>query len=102
MEAEPAAASPREKDGDRPDGYHGEAKSHHAVAAAVMQGRADWGVTLDLLAKDQGLEFVFLRAERFDIVTLRERLEKPAVVALRELLTSAAGREALQRLGFDA
>ena len=32
--------------GAKPPGYQGQAKSHNAVAAAVAQGRADWGVAI--------------------------------------------------------
>jgi len=32
--------------GLRPDGYTNQPRTHHAVAAAVAQGRADWGITL--------------------------------------------------------
>ena len=30
----------------RPDGYWNQPRSHNAVAAAVTQGRADWGMTI--------------------------------------------------------
>ena len=30
----------------RPDGYWNQPRSHNAVAAAVAQKRADWGVTI--------------------------------------------------------
>lgn len=84
----------------RPDGFHAQAKSHHAVAAAVAQGRADWGMTLDVVARDAGLEFLFVRDERFDLAVRAERWDSPGVCALRELLESPAGRTALRELGF--
>src|SRR5205823_556347 len=34
----------------RPPGYAIEARSHNAVAAAVQQGRADWGVAIQTVA----------------------------------------------------
>ena len=37
-------------EGDRPAGYAVQPRNHHAVAAAVSQGRADWGVTLGSIA----------------------------------------------------
>ncbi len=86
--------------GVRPDGWHAQAKSHHAVAAAVAQGRADWGVTLDLLATANGLAFLPLRDERYDVVAREERLSRPAVTALRDLLHGADGRASLAELGF--
>ena len=82
------------------EGRHAQAKSHHAVAAAVAQGRADWGVTLDVLARANGLVFLPLREERYDIVARESRLDRPAVAALRDLFASDAGRTALSDLGF--
>jgi putative molybdopterin biosynthesis protein len=43
--------------GRRPDGFAYEPRSHYAVAAAVAQGRADWGVTIETVAREAGLRF---------------------------------------------
>src|SRR5262249_17768447 len=37
--------------GARPPGYANQPRSHNAVAAAVAQGRADWGVAIETVAK---------------------------------------------------
>ena len=37
--------------GAKPPGYAVQPRNHNAVAAAVVQGRADWGVTLDTIAR---------------------------------------------------
>ncbi len=84
--------------GAKPPGYHVEAKSHNAVAAAVSQGRADWGVCIKTVAELYGLKFRALREERYDFVIPESRWERPAVSAFREVL-EAAGTE-LRRLGF--
>ena len=42
----------------RPDGYWNQPRSHNAVAAAVAQGRADWGVTIEPIARAAGLGFI--------------------------------------------
>ncbi len=84
--------------GEEPPGYQTQAKSHHAVAAAVAQGRADWGFTLDTLAEGAGLAFVFVQDERFDLAVREDRVDRRAVAALREALASAA--EALRSLGL--
>src|SRR5262249_17468010 len=42
----------------RPAGYLIEAKSHNAVAAAVEQRRADWGVAIVNVAQGSGLGFL--------------------------------------------
>ena len=36
----------------RPAGYGNQPRSHNAVAAAVAQGRADWGVAIEPVARD--------------------------------------------------
>ena len=38
----------------RPSGYGTQTKSHNAVAVAVSQGRADWGVAIDTVARQYG------------------------------------------------
>lgn len=89
------------REGDpRPEGFHHQAKSHHAVAAAVAQGRADWGMTLDVLAQASGLGFVSVREERYDLAVAESRLERPGVAALRAVLLSDEGRALLRGLGF--
>ena len=50
----------------RPSGFFSEARSHTAVAAAVSQGRTDWGVAIQSVAEDQGLRFHFLQDEEYD------------------------------------
>ncbi|MFQ5512942.1 MAG: molybdopterin biosynthesis protein [Myxococcota bacterium] len=85
----------------RPDGYAHEPSSHHAVAAAIAQGRADWGVTIETVAREAGLCFRPLRAESYDFVIPARRMERPAVRVFRRLLEpGSALREQLARLGF--
>src|SRR5262249_46791531 len=84
----------------RPTGYLAEAKSHNAVAAAVAQGRADWGVAIANVAADAGLGFLPLQEEQFDFVVPRRRLRNTAVHAFCELLESRQIRQALVDLGF--
>ena len=86
--------------GARPPGYLNEARSHNAVAAAVAQGRADWGVAISTVARDLGLGFIPLREERYDFVMPRGRLDRPAVRAFREILEEGRAREDLRGLGF--
>ncbi len=89
--------------GRRPPGYVYEPRSHHAVAAAVAQGRADWGVAIETVAREAGLRFRPLRAEQYDFVVPEDRLTKPAVVALRRLLAPGSEtRRQLEARGFGA
>ncbi|MDH3262291.1 MAG: molybdopterin biosynthesis protein [Acidimicrobiia bacterium] len=86
--------------GHRPEGYLHQARTHHAVAAAVEQGRADWGVTLETVATAAGLEFHFLQDEQFDFAVPASRWDRPAVAALRELLADPTVVARLGELGF--
>ncbi|MDR9450583.1 MAG: substrate-binding domain-containing protein, partial [Acidimicrobiia bacterium] len=88
-------------DGSRPAGYLHQPRTHHAVAAAVEQGRADWGVTLDTVADSAGLTFRFLQDEQFDLAVPEPRWDRPAVSALRELLNDAGVVDTLRRMGFE-
>jgi putative molybdopterin biosynthesis protein len=84
----------------RPLGYLTEAKSHNAVAAAVAQGRADWGVAIKNVAEDAKLGFLPLQEEQYDFIVPRTRLERPAVQCFREVLDQVETRRALAALGF--
>ena len=86
--------------GARPAGYLSEAKSHQAVAAAIAQGRADWGVAIEQVARDQQLVFLPLHEECYDFAIPESRWERPAVRAFRGLLDEDAIRERLRALGF--
>jgi putative molybdopterin biosynthesis protein len=86
--------------GAKPEGYWNQPKSHNAVAAAVAQGRADWGMTIEPVAKAYGLAFLPFAEEHYDLALVTARRERPAVRAFLELLRSAAIREALVAAGF--
>ena len=59
--------------GARPPGYAVEARSHNAVAAAVAQGRADWGVAIAPVAEAYGLGFLPIRRRAVRLRGARER-----------------------------
>jgi putative molybdopterin biosynthesis protein len=84
----------------RPAGYGVEASSHHAVAAAVAQGRADFGIAIDIVAKDRGLGFLPLTEERFDFFVPAARRGRPAVAAFLEELARPETRAALRARGL--
>jgi len=75
-------------------------KSHNAVAAAVSQGRADWGVAIDTVARQYGLAFIPIQEERYDFIVPTARLERPAVRAFCALLDDPQVRAELAGLGF--
>jgi putative molybdopterin biosynthesis protein len=76
----------------RPPGYPYEPRSHYAVAAAVSQNRADWGVTIESVAREAGLRFEALQAERYDFVVPESRWDRRALRLLRELLQDPGSR----------
>jgi putative molybdopterin biosynthesis protein len=88
-------------DGARPRGYAMQPRTHNAVAAAVAQGRADWGVTLDTVARQAGLGFIPVTHERYDFVVPTARMGRAAVQAFIERLRDPTTREALARLGMQ-
>jgi putative molybdopterin biosynthesis protein len=87
-------------EGEKPAGYPVQPRNHHAVAAAVLQGRADWGVTLQTIASNAGLGFLPLQEERFDFVVPKSRANRQGVLAFRALLAEVATQDALARLGM--
>jgi putative molybdopterin biosynthesis protein len=86
--------------GARPAGYAVQPRNHNAVAAAVAQGRADWGVTLDTVARAAGLGFIAVQPEHYDFVTPAARAARPGIAAFRARLSEPATRAALARLGM--
>jgi putative molybdopterin biosynthesis protein len=85
----------------RPDGFAHEPRSHNAVAAAIKQERADWGVTIQTVASEAGLRFRPLAAERYDFAVPRGRAERPAVRAFQRLLAPGSElRSQLEAAGF--
>ena len=84
----------------RPDGYWNQPKSHNAVAAAIAQHRADWGMTIAPVADAAGLGFIPLAEEHYDFALVTARKNRPAVQAFLEALASEESRAALTQAGF--
>jgi putative molybdopterin biosynthesis protein len=86
--------------GAKPAGYAVQPRNHNAVAAAVVQTRADWGVTLETIARGAGLGFIPVQHEQYDFVVPKSRAHRPGVSAFRAWLDKPATRDALARLGM--
>jgi putative molybdopterin biosynthesis protein len=86
--------------GATPPGTSSESRSHHAVAAAVAQGRADWGVCLESVARGAGLSVIPLREESYDFAVPDARASRPAVAAFVAALDDSSVRAALEERGF--
>ncbi len=85
----------------RPPGYALQPKSHNAVAAAIVQGRADWGVAIETVAKNYGLAYLPFKAEHYDFVVPKSRQHRPAVQEFQALLKDPAIGQRLEALGFE-
>ncbi|MBX9710653.1 MAG: molybdopterin biosynthesis protein [Xanthobacteraceae bacterium] len=84
----------------RPDGYWNQPKSHNAVAAAVAQNRADWGMTIAPVAHAAGLGFIPFAEEHYDFALVAVRKDRPGVQAFLASLASHETRAALAQAGF--
>jgi putative molybdopterin biosynthesis protein len=87
--------------GARPPGYANQPKSHNAVAAAVAQGRADWGVAIEPVAKLYGLGFLPVAPEHYDFLLVETRRARPAVQAFLTALRDQTTRERIRALGMS-
>ncbi len=84
----------------RPPGYGVQPRSHNAVAAAVAQGRADWGVAIAGVAAEYDLGFLPLQEEHYDFVVPRSREQRPVIQRLLELLRDPDVRSHLGTLAL--
>lgn len=78
-------------------GYTIEAKSHTAVAIAVLMGKADVGIGIKTVADRYGLDFIPIRGEEYDFVIRKERLSKESVKDFIEVLKSEEFRRELEQ-----
>jgi molybdopterin molybdotransferase/putative molybdopterin biosynthesis protein len=86
--------------GAHPAGYGNQPRSHNAVAAAVAQGRADWGIAIESVASLYGLGFLPLTPEQYDFLLVEKRRSRPAVKAFLEALGDPETRAAIRALGM--
>jgi putative molybdopterin biosynthesis protein len=87
--------------GARPTGYANQPRSHNAVAAAVAQHRADWGIAIEPVARMYGLAFLPIAPEEYDFLLLEARRERPAVQAFLEVLRDNTTRARIRSLGME-
>jgi putative molybdopterin biosynthesis protein len=86
--------------GARPPGYANQPRSHNAVAAAVAQQRADWGIAIATVANMYGLGFLPIAPEHYDFLLADSRRERPAVQAFLAALRTADVRARIEALGM--
>jgi putative molybdopterin biosynthesis protein len=87
--------------GARPPGYANQPRSHNAVAAAVAQRRADWGVAIEPVARLYNLGFLPLVPEEYDFLLVEARRERAAVQAFLAALHDPRTRERIRALGMQ-
>lgn len=87
--------------GAKPSGYAIQPTNHNAVAAAIVQHRADWGLAIESVARANNLGFVPYQEERYDFVIPRSRGSRPAVQAFSAMLSDPSVTRHLRQLGFQ-
>ncbi len=85
--------------GARPAGYWNQPASHNAVAAAVAQGRADWGMAIAPVAAAMGLGFLPVADEHYDFAVPETPRDAAALAGFEAALAEAG--DALAALGFS-
>ncbi|VAX42515.1 Molybdopterin molybdenumtransferase / Periplasmic molybdate-binding domain [hydrothermal vent metagenome] len=86
--------------GKQPEGYGIQAKTHNAVAAAIQQQRADWGVAIANVAEKYQLENIPVIEEHYDFIVPKKRINRPAVRAFCHLLHQEHVQVELTKRGF--
>ncbi len=87
--------------GAKPKGYSNQPKSHNAVAAAIAQSRADWGIAIEPVARLYGLGFLPIAPEHYDFLLVEARKERPAVQAFLAVLRDERTRERIRSIGMQ-
>jgi putative molybdopterin biosynthesis protein len=87
--------------GAKPSGYANQPRSHNAVAAAIAQHRADWGVAIAPVAKLYGLGFLPIAPEHYDFLVVEARRQRPAVQAFIAALQDETTRDRISALGME-
>jgi putative molybdopterin biosynthesis protein len=85
----------------RPPGHANQPKSHNAVAAAIAQSRADWGVAIEPVAILYGLGFLPVAPEHYDFLVVEDRKQRSAVQAFLAALADQTVRERIRALGME-
>lgn len=79
-------------------GYDREMKSHLTMAAAIAEGDADLAIGTERISRQiDGLDFIPLLEERYDLVVRKEFLETAAAETMLEILQSSPFKKELQR-----
>lgn len=81
-------------------GYNHEEMSHLAVASCVARGEADVGIGIEKAALQvDGIDFIPLQRERYDLVIRKEDLPKPHFQSVLAVLKSTNFRNEISGMG---
>ena len=79
-------------------GYDKIMRSHLTMAAAIAEGEADLAIGTERISRQmEGIDFIPLLEERYDIAVKKARLDSPPVQKLRLVMTQPAFRRELSR-----
>ena len=82
------------------NGYNRVCTTHLAAAATVAKGGGDYAIGSEKAARQvNGLDFIPLQQERYEMVIQKEDLDRPLFRALLEIVQSPGFREELDGLG---
>ena len=87
--------------GAKPPGYANQPRSHNAVAGAIAQDRADWGIAIAPVAKLYGLGFLPIAPEHYDFLLVDARRQRAAMQAFIEVLRDEGTRDRIRALGME-
>lgn len=78
-------------------GYEREMKSHLTMAAAIADGEADLAIGTERISRQiDGLDFIPLLEERYDLVIRSDVMKTPAAEAILEILRSSAFKKEIR------
>jgi len=81
-------------------GYDHEIQSHLTVASIVASGKADVAIGTEKIARQvEGVDFVPIKKERYDLVFRREDEEKYEIQSLLSIIRSQAFQEEFSQIG---
>jgi putative molybdopterin biosynthesis protein len=86
--------------GQKPPGHANQPRSHNAVAAAIAQKRADWGIAIEPVAHFYKLGFLPIAPEDYDFLLVESRRERPAVQAFLAALRDEDTKKRIRALGM--
>ena len=86
----------------RPPGYGNQPRSHNAVAAAVAQGRADWGVAIQSVAAMYGVGLPSALARELRLLGCREPARKACRQGIPQRARQSGGARRYRRARHGA